>query len=324
MTTVETKKTPPLRLLIYSDGRPSSRKALQFGAGLARQMDIDMAVITIRSGTSTFEPYPPFGEDVDLADRDQLPPGLQIMAQSLDVLSAEGLFEQQGPVQLQELSKGYMLACRAKTGKRVPFYVCFGHLVDVLNHEIDLHHYDLLIVAPPQRSSLRKMMLGDTTRKLVNDVHASLLFVRGGQAQSRFVVCADGSPAAKRQFPMLKRMLPVISKPLELIWVQTPGSDAAAAQIADHCIHEAERWLTVCGKQINILRLQGGRPAQIIASAAGEDAVIVVGASLRHDLYRRLAGSMSTQILAYATASVLIVKGLPEGDPDVLEDQKIC
>lgn len=299
-------------------------KALQFGAGLARTLDIDMAIITIRSGTPAIEPHPSFGENVNLDDRDQLPPGLQTMARSMDVLAAEGLFERQKLVQLQELSKGYMFVCRAETGKRIPFYVCFGHMVDVLNHEIDRHHYDLLIVSPPRRSSLRKMILGDTTRKLVNDVHTSLLFVKGGNAQSRLIVCADGSPAAKRQFPMLKRLLPAISKPLELVWVQTPDSDAAAAETADHCIHQAGQWLATCGKQIKILRLQGEHPALMIASAAGEDAIIVVGASLRHDIYRRLAGSMSTRILTHATASVLVVKGLPEGDPDVLEDQKVC
>lgn len=93
---------------------------------------------------------------------------------------------------------------------------------------------------------------------------------------------------------------------------------------ADHCVAQAERWLIAYGKQVKILRLQGERPAEIIASAVGEDAVIVVGDGLRHDVYRRLAGSLSTRIMTRAQASVLVVKGLPEGDPDVLEDPKTC
>ena len=92
----------------------------------------------------------------------------------------------------------------------------------------------------------------------------------------------------------------------------------------DHCIDQARQWLGACGKEVEILRPQAEQPAQVIASTAGNDAVIVVGASLRHDLYRRFMGSMATQILARSGASVLVVKGLPEGDPDVLEDQKVC
>jgi hypothetical protein len=44
------------------------------------------------------------------------------------------------------------------------------------------------------------MMLGDISRKLVLDLHRSVLITRGGRPNSRFLVCADGSAAAKRQF----------------------------------------------------------------------------------------------------------------------------
>lgn len=323
-TTAATQPPPSLRLLIYSDGGPDSIRALRFGAGLARRTNADMAILTVRSGTHAIEPHPPFGEALDFSEHRQLPAGLQVMARALDVLGQEGLLDRRDPVELRELSRGYMFACQAVNGKRIPFYVHFGYMIDVLNREIDRHHYDLLIVSPPRRSSLRKWVMGDTTRKLMLDVHTSLLFVRGGHPQSRFMVCADGSPAAKRQFPMIRRILPAISPPLQLICIQTPDSDTASVREADHCLEQAGQWLTACGKQVEVVRLQGEQPARTITAMAGEDAVIVVADSLRHDLYRRLVGSMATRILALADASVLVVKGLPEGDPDVLEDQKVC
>ena len=116
---------------------------------------------------------------------------------------------------------------------------------------------------------------------------------------------------------MLKYFLPAIGPPVELVWVRTPESDAAAVETAEHCLEKAQQWMEAGGKQFKILRLEGERPAETIASLAGENAVIFMGASLRHDIYRRLMGSLPIQILARTASSVLVVKGLPEDEPEL-------
>lgn len=305
-----------MKLLVYINGGSSSVKALHFAAHLARTLDADLAVITVRSGTHATELPPPFGRDVDLTDRRHLPAGLQIMAHAMEVLIEEGLFERQetDAVRLSELPNGHLFICQSKSGKRIPFYVCYGPMIETLNHEIDQRHYDLLVVAPPQRGRLLKMVMGDTTRKLVLDMHASVLIVRGGGADSRYVICVDGSAASKRQSAMLKHFLPAIGPPVELAWVRTPNSDATAVEAAENCLERARQWMATGGKQFKILQLKGERPDEVISAAAGDNAVIFLGASLRHHIYRRLIGSLSTQILARTASSVLVVKGLPEDD----------
>ena len=69
-------------------------------------------------------------------------------------------------------------------------------------------------------------------------------------------------------------------------------------------------------KTFKILRLEDPHPAEAIINAAGENSVIFLGASLRHDIYRRLVGSLAIKILARTRSSVLVVKGLPEEDPE--------
>ncbi len=310
----------PLKLLVYTDGSAVSAKALHFAAQLTQKLEAELTVITTRSGTHAIEPLPLIGQDMGLSDRKSLPPGLQVLTAALDVLSAEGLFERQSSLQVHELPNGHIFVCNTPSGQRIPFYVCFGHMIESLNHEIEKHHYDLLIIAPPQRGRLRKMILGDISRKLVLDLHTSVLIVRGGRPNSRFLVCADGSAAARRQFPLLKHFLPVIEPPVELVCVLAPDSDEIAVQEADHCIQQATRWLTDCGKQIKVHRLMGDRPAEVITATAGDNAVIFIGASLRHDVYRRLLGSLPIQILARTKSSVLVVKALPEGDRDYFAD----
>ncbi len=313
-------KDSPLKLLVYTDGSAVSAKALHFAARLTQRLDAELAVITTRAGTYAIEPLPPLGRNIDLSDRKSLPSGLQALTVALDVLAAEGLFEQPSSLQVRELSNGYMFVCKTPAGQRFPFYVCFGHLIEILNHEIEKHHYDLLIIAPPPRGRLHKMTLGDISRKLVLDLHTSVLIARGGRPSSRFLVCADGSAAAKRQFPLLKQFLPVIEPPLELVCVLPPDSDETTVQEADHCIRQFTRWLTTSGKQYIVHRHIDDRPADVIAATAGDEAVIFLGASLRHDVYRRFLGSLPIQVLERTKSSVLVVKALPEGDLDYFAD----
>jgi nucleotide-binding universal stress UspA family protein len=313
-----------MKLLVYTDGSAVAAKALHFAAQLTQKLEAELAVITTRSGTHAVEPLPPVGQDIDLSDRKSLPPGLQVLTAALDVLSAEGLFKRQSSLQVHELPNGHMFVCNTPAGRRIPFYVCFGHMIELLNHEIEKHYYDLLIIAPPQRGRLGKMMSADISRKLVLDLHTSVLIARGGRPDSRFLVCADGSAAARRQFPLLRQFLPIIGPPVELICVQAPDSDEIAVQEADHCIQQATRWLTTCGKQYTVHRPMGDRPAEVIAAAAGDDAVIFLGASLRHDVYRRLLGSLPIQILTRTKSSVLAVKALPEGDREYFADPDSC
>jgi nucleotide-binding universal stress UspA family protein len=311
-----------MKILVYSDGSSLSERALQFAARTARKLDAELAVITVRSGTYAIEPPPPFGAEVDLYDSVHLPPGLQILANAAVVLSAEGLLDRKETlsVMVRELPNGHLFVCRCRNEKRIPFYVCFGHMIETLNHENDKHGYDLLIIAPPRRGKLHKMLLGDTTRKLALDLHTSVLIVREGNLESRFVICADGSAAAKRQLGMLKSFLPAISGDMEMIWVKKPDCDMDAAQAAKDYLIRVEKWLAEAGRQVSIISTQGQRPAEVIANAAGDDAVIFLGASLRHDVYRRLRGSLPMQILAQSSASVLLVKGLPEGNSEFLPE----
>jgi len=313
-----------LRLMVYTDGSAASKKALQFAAQLTLKLDAELTVITSRSGTHAAEQQPPFGKDIDPSDRKSMPSGLQVLTSALDFLSSKGLFEPQKTIQLRELHNGYIFLCNTPTGRRVPFYLLFGHMIESLNREIAKHQYDLLIIAPPRRARLHKVALGDTSRKLVLDLHTSVLITRGGDSNGRFLVCADGSEAAKRQFPLLNRLMPAIVPPVELVCVLEAGSDENTRKEADACMQKATQWLTSCGRDFKLHRLEGKRPAEAISDAAGDDAVIFLGGSLRHEVYRKILGSLAIQILARTKSSVLVVKALPEDGTDFFEDPESC
>jgi nucleotide-binding universal stress UspA family protein len=318
----ESKKT--LKILVYTDGRPEAAKALRFGAEFKKRLSAEMAVITVRPGTHATEDPTPVGVDFPLDNRNALPVGLQRLIGAVDVLTGEGLFEAQLSINIRAGAHGHLFICTTTSGKRIPFYERFGHFIEALNHVVEEHRYDLLIIAPPRRSVLWRFLLGDTTRKLALDLHTSLLVVRGGHPNSRYLVCADGSLSARRQFPLLKRLLPSIRGPLELIWAKRPNAGEEEIRVAEECLQHATNWLENCDKYNISRRLEGDTPADLILEAAGSDAVIMMGASLRHDIYKRMMGSLPIQILSKSESSMILVKLPPDADTDFFKDPFTC
>ncbi len=305
-----------MKIMAYTDGGPNAAKALQFAAHFKKHLKADLAVLTVRPGTHAGEEPPPIGVEFDLTDQAVLPEGLKTLIRAADILAGLSVVELPEKVTFQDMAKGYMFVCKTADGERVPFYESFGHFIEALNREVDDHDYDLLIIAPPMRSRLGRLVIGDTPRKLALDLHTSVLFVRGGGPQGRYLVCADGSPASHRQFPLLRQILPAIDPPVDLICVQTPNQADDAAQAARTCLERARLWLGACGKQgqMGITREQSRATA--ILAAAGAQSIIMMGASLRHDVYKRMRGSLPMQILDRTASSVMLAKHPPEADVD--------
>ncbi len=313
-----------MKVLIYTDGKPASGAALRLGATLAERLDGETALLTVRAGTPATEEPPPVGVDVPQGQWSELQPGIQILSQAMVQLSEMGFIAGQQSINIREVRSGYLFLGSTPSGSRVPFYERYGHLIELLNHEIDQHQYDLVVVAPPKRSSLGRFVSGDRANHLARDLHASVFLVRSGDLNSRFLVCADGSPSARRLFPLLKQLLPAVRGPVDLIWVREPDATEEETEAGNECVHRARAWLDSCGKEGDLLLREGERPEESILEEAGGESVIVMGGSLRHDVHHRVRGSLPLQVLAKTESSVLLAKLPPEVGTDFFEELDTC
>lgn len=304
-----------MKILVYSDGGRTARRALTFAARWTARLEAELTVVTVRSGTHAMEAPPPLGREIPESEWERLSEGLQVLTTAARQLAQEGLMNLPSGITVRETPHSHTFVCAAAEERRIGFHECFGAFIEALNREIDRYRYDLLIVAPPRRSRMRRMLLGDTTRKLALDLHASVLIVRGGGPESRPMICTDGSASGKRAFPLLRQLLPVLPQPAALCWVRPPAADDEAAAQADHCLSQAAKWLESCGKTSRIVQLESDHPAEAIAAEAGTDSLLVFGASMRHDVYRRTRGSLPMRVLARTRASVLLSKTPPEAEP---------
>ena len=313
-----------MKILVYLDGKSDLKKVLSFAAAFKIRLGAELAVITVQPGTQAIEELPSPGVSLPLRERDRLPAGVQTLVKALETFIENGLLVPQPSITIKDIPLGHLFTGTTPAGERLPFYEAFGPLVETLNRFIEEHQVHLLILSPPRRPGLSRLLAGDVSRNLVLDLHASVLFVRGGGPDDRYVVCADGSPSSRRVFPFLKHLLSAVKDSLEILWVKKPEAGEEAVQAAEECLVHADEWLRNCGKTPVLHQLQGPRPVDLILQTAGRQAVIVMGASLRHDLVRRLKGSLSLEIIAKTEASVLLVKLPHEADVEFFKAPFTC
>ena len=314
-----------MRILVYLDGKSDFQKVLPFAAALKNRLGAELAVVAIQPGTQAIEEWPSPGVPLPLKEKNRLPAGLRPLVEALETFMADGLLIPQPSIMIRDIPLGHLFLGTTPVGERLPFYACFGPVVETLNHMVNEQSFQLVIASPPWRPGFSRFFPGDITRKLILDLHTSILFVRSGGPDDRYLVCADGSPSSRRIFPFLKHLLPAVKDPLEILWVKKPEIGEDAVQVAENCLVHADEWLRDCGKTSRIRRLQGPRPADLILQTAGPRAVIVLGASLRHDVYRRLRGSgLPLAIITRTEASVLLVKLPHEADLEFFKAPFTC
>ena len=314
----------PVKIVVFTDGKPPAAAALRFAAALCTRLSAEMSVLTARSGTHAMESPPPLGVVLPRDQWSTLPAGIRILTAALEVLADVGFLELPPAIKIREAPSGYLFVASTSADQKVPFFEHYGNLIDVLNEEVAEHRYDLAVLASPPRERARRFLGGDTARRLALNLHTSLLVVREGDLDSRFLVCADGSPSARRLFPLLKQILPAIGGPVDVMFVQRPGTPKEEVDVGNQCVERARAWLDVCGKPGELLRPEGKRPEKVIIDEAGDRSVVVMGATLRHDLHHRMKGSLPLQVLSETESTMLLVKLPPEADLDFFKEPMTC
>ena len=313
-----------MKIAVYTDGKPPAAAALRFAAAICTRLRAEMSVLTARAGTHAMESPPPLGVLLPREEWSTLPAGIGVLAGAAELLAEMGFLAPSPGIKIREVPSGYHFVASTAAGQKVPFLEHYGNLIDVLNEEVAEHRYDLVVLASPPRDRVGRFLRGDTAAGLTLNLHTSLLVVRQGDLDSRFIVCADGSPSARRLFPLLKQLLPAIGGRVDVTFVQVPGTPEAEVDMGNRCVEKARAWLDGCGKPGDLLRPEGKSPAKVIVETAGDRSVVVMGATLRHDLHHRLTGSLPLQVLRETRATVLLVKVPPEADMDFFKDPMTC
>ncbi|OOG23978.1 universal stress protein [Thioalkalivibrio denitrificans] len=170
---------------------------------------------------------------------------------------------------------------------------------------------DVIVIGRRTRSDLARLMMGDSTAKVIGHAPCSVLVVpcHARMPEKRILVATDGSRLGDAASVAASNLARSCKLPLTVVSVDVPGHSEErrleAAAAIDR-VREALRDdpIEVTGVQ------EEGRPDEVIVDVAvrqGAD-LIVVGSHGRTGLQRLLMGSVSERVIGRAEVAVLVVK----------------
>jgi nucleotide-binding universal stress UspA family protein len=183
-------------------------------------------------------------------------------------------------------------------------------------HEVvrvaDEKHADVVVIGRRNRSDLARLMVGDSTAKVIGLASCSVLVVPRDtrMPEKGVLVATDGSRLGDAAAYSAVRLVGKCNLPLTAVSIvpeDSASDERSEAQAAVERVRNA-----AAKEQINVEAIlrEGGRPDTVIldtARAEGAD-MIVVGSHGRTGLSRLMMGSVSERVIGNADCPVLVVK----------------
>lgn len=184
----------------------------------------------------------------------------------------------------------------------------YHEIVRVANEK----HADVIVIGRRTRSDLARLMVGDSTAKVIGLATCSVLVVPRGtrMPEAGILVATDGSRLGDAAAYSAVRLAGKCSLPLTAISVIAPDSDAETQAEMEAAVERIRKAATEEQIEVDTLLEQGRRPDETIIDAAKRRNadMIIVGSHGRTGLGRLLMGSVSERVIGKATCPVLVVK----------------
>jgi len=173
-------------------------------------------------------------------------------------------------------------------------------------------HADVIVMGRRARSDLARLMVGDSTAKVIGLASCSVLVVPRGtkMPESRILVATDGSRLGDAAAYSAIRLTSHCALPLTVLSVVGTDGEAEHRAEATVAIERVEAAAAREGVTIETLVEEGRRPYEVILDTArSRNAdLVVVGSHGRTGLNRLLMGSVSERVIGNAECPVLVVK----------------
>ena len=268
------------RFLVATDGSEFSTGAVREAFRMAQKCGARLHVVSVLSRDVEYESL-----------------GEQLLKKELD--KAQAHLEQ---VKAQAAAAG--IACETRLVQASEVY---QEIVD----EAERVRADLIIMGRRGGHALARMMLGDTTAKVIGHARCSVLVVpRAAELSGRhFVLATDGSRYADAAAATVASLAGLCHTPVTVVSVTMPSHSKQRREEAKHAVRRTVVFLKQEGIAAEGDVLHGRADRMIVEAAQTKNAdLIVIGSHGRTGLERALLGSISERIIGETRNAVLVVK----------------
>jgi len=289
-------------------GEALSEDTIRFGARTAQALEADVSILYVGPRVSHS-----FTQDVAMA-RSKLSeweielPGVRVLRYAREMIAEMGLAARDRNGELVErhslrpgIAGAYELHLVGSYGEDVRLRLREGGIVDQIVEELDSHHYSVVVLGAPRK------------RRLLHDIvqfaNASVLIAKNAhQKYYDLLLPVADSEEARRA----RHMAGLVARALHLRVLVLSIAESEAKLAEAQALAEREAG-AIARRGIEVqARSTVGYIVDEICEAAGDDHIIVLGASRRRHVWQYLFGSTPITVVQRAQSPVLVVKKIEE------------
>lgn len=303
-----TRPRPRPHVLICIGGEGFSEDTIRFGARTAAALQADVSVLYVAPQLRHTFTQEVGVARTKLAEWEIDHPGVRVLRYARESLAEMELTARDAggePVLRHALRPGirgaYELHLVGSYGEQVRLRLRERHIVEQIVEELDTHPYSVVVCGAPRRRRL--------LHQIVQFADASVLIAKNPHRDYYdLLLPVDDSEAARRA----RYIAGIVARALHLrVDVLSIAASEEEREGAQELADREAAILARRGIEVEALSAVGEVVASV-CEAAGDDHIIVLGASRQRQVWQYLFGSRPIRVVQRARSPVLVVKEIEE------------
>ncbi len=294
-----------MKILIAIGSKEYSGPTLSLGMKVASALKASTTIVDVGNKISEFG-----SKDVSIAN--QLMdswgvnrPGVEVLEWAYSYLSKNNFIEIEDDENsslknklVEEQSNRAEVYLKGKIGNNLSLILRNGDIISELRDEVQYGNYDVTIIGGSGQRSM--------SHDLIQYIDSSIFIVKGFEPKNSYkiLLVVDGSPNIQSVLKYGVRVAQSFNIDIDFI---TVNEDKKSSKEYENVMNYVDKYMRRCGVKAKGI-YDVGNPEERIVLAAGNNHIIIMGASTRSPIAKFFKGSVPLNVMKSCNAPILIVK----------------
>ena len=294
-----------MKILIAISSKEYSEPTLDVGMNIARVLKASTTIVDVGQKISEFSM-----KDVSLVNElmetwDIDRPGVDVLEWAYNYLLENQFIEEKSMkdgfpknLLIESDSGRSEVLLKGLTLENLSLILRNGDIIKELRDEVDAYEYDLTIIGGSGKRSM--------SHDMIQYINSSIFIVNNfnKDIDYRILLAVDDSPGTSKAVKYGVRVAQAFNIKVEII---TISKDENFSEGYKRASSNAAKMMRRCGLEAEV-NFEIGQPAETIIARAGNDHIIIMGASTQSPLTKFFIGSKPLEVMQNSDCPILIVK----------------
>jgi nucleotide-binding universal stress UspA family protein len=294
-----------MKILIAISSKEYSEPTLDVGMNIARVLKASTTIVDVGQKISEFSM-----KDVSLVNElmetwDIDRPGVDVLEWAYNYLLEKQFIEEKSMkdgfpknLLIESDSGRSEVLLKGLTLENLSLILRNGDIIKELRDEVDAYEYDLTIIGGSGKRSM--------SHDMIQYINSSIFIVNNfnKDIDYRILLAVDDSPGTSKAVKYGVRVAQAFNIKVEIITISKDENFSEGYKIASS---NAAKMMRRCGLEAEV-NFEIGQPVETIIERAGNDHIIIMGASTQSPLTKFFIGSKPLDVMQNSDCPILIVK----------------